>query len=108
MSMAESTPKRRIVVPFLLNVLVILLATCWFPLAQMQATLTTGDGTVVHETLRSMPLYESYQGLFLRQNIHHLKPVLIHNAMAFGITGVVWTLMLRGRRPTAGGASPDA
>lgn len=95
----DATKRRGGVLPaFAANVLLILVATCWLPLTSLKATMTTEDGTLVQETVRAIPLYQSYQRLVVHRDRHHVRPVLMHWGMAVGISAVVWGVMLRGGR----------
>lgn len=105
--MAPDKMRRILSRPFLINYLVVLVVTCWIPLTTIRATMTNELGEVQAETVRSIPLYESYYRFFTSFHTTYLQAILLHWGLCFAISFAVWWFVLRADR-RAEAAAPDA
>lgn len=104
--MSSEKPRRIVSWAFAINYLVVLLVTCWIPLTTIRATMTNEAGEVQAETVRSIPLYESYYRLVTTFHTAYLQAVLLHWGICLAISVGVWWLVLR--REARKATPPDA
>jgi hypothetical protein len=77
---------------FWLNLVVVLLATCWLPLVSME--VTGADGTV---TSHQVPVYRCYQALFMDPSAIAVAAVLVHLTVCVVISFFCHRIILRAR-----------
>jgi hypothetical protein len=93
--MTTDKPRRILSRAFLLNFLVVLVVTCWIPLTTLRATMTNEAGEIQAETVRSIPLYESYYRFFTSFHSSYLQAILLHWGICFAISFAVWWFVMR-------------
>jgi hypothetical protein len=108
--MTTEKPRRILSRAFMLNYLVVLVVTCWIPLTTLRATMTNEAGEIQAETVRSIPLYESYYRFFTSFHSSYLHAILLHWGICFAISFGVWWFVLRTAPKAIVGAetTPDA
>jgi hypothetical protein len=81
---------------FLLNLLFILLITCWITLLSQTIEMRDPDGNVLQQGIRTYRVWESWWTVvrFGPGWQSHLYAVAIHFGVSFFITYVVWLLRL--------------
>ena len=79
---------------FWLNLVVVLVATCWIPLVSMKVS----NGVDGSERVALVPVYRCYQALWVQPNLIAITAVTIHLAVAFFISYVVARLVLRAQQ----------
>jgi len=82
---------------FLLNLLIILVATSWIPLMSQTMVVRDGDGNVIQESTTTARLYESWWGVVtMKPGLNaHGQAVLWHLGICFVISFAVWFMTMR-------------
>lgn len=86
--------------PFLLNLVVILLLTCWLPLLTQTMEMRDSAGNLVQQNTITSRIYESWW-IVLRLapgTKSHLGAVALHFGMCFAITFAVWVFRMYPRQ----------
>ena len=86
--------------PFLLNLAVILLLTCWLPLLTQTMEMRDGAGNLVQQNTITSRVYESWW-IVIRMAPGmkgHLGAVALHFGMCFFITLCVWVIRMYPRQ----------
>lgn len=108
---------------FLLNYVIILLITCWFPLITQTVVAQDENGVVLSETVSHIMICRSYMNV-IREVFTpgagnadteatdwavdaDLVAVLVHLVLCFVISYIVWYVVLRLRRPAGDGLSDE-
>lgn len=82
---------------FILNLLVILLITCWVPLLSQTVEMRDADGNLMQQTTN---IFRAYQSWWTVVRLApgwkgHLSAVGMHFGLCFAITFVVWVLRMQ-------------
>jgi hypothetical protein len=87
---------------FWINYAVILVLTIWVPMLTHTITMTDAEGNVIQTATQSSRLYQSWAAV-LRWSAgakEHLNAVLLHLALCFLISFLVWFFSFRMRSQT--------
>jgi hypothetical protein len=81
---------------FLLNVLVILIITCWIPLLTQTMEMRDSEGNLIQQVTKTSRAYESWW-VVVRMAPgmkSHLRAVALHFGMCFFISFFVWFIRI--------------
>jgi hypothetical protein len=82
---------------FILNLLVILLITCWVPLLSQTVEMRDADGNLMQQTTNTFRAYQSWWTVVRLAPgwKGHLSAVGMHFGLCFAITFGVWVLRMQ-------------